>query len=310
VILVAGSANLDFVIRVPHIPARGETVLGTSLDMVPGGKGANQAVACARAGGAVTEIVLASGDDEFAEPILQSLATAGVTVRQVKVKDQRTGLAFICLTDDAENAIVVAQGANNALTAEDLPVMRDYSHLLLQLETPMSVVTAYARAAKDQGVAVVLNAAPAQQLPAELLALLDILIVNEGELNVVAGSRGSIVDRLKRIDVPCAIVTLAARGCCARVAGKFSVQTGFAVQADDTTAAGDTFCGVLVARLSTDSDLSKALPYACAAGSLACTRDGAQASIPSCSEVQRLIDTTPVVAAECAELEEFCGLVH
>lgn len=310
-ILVAGSGNLDFVIRVPHIPTRGETVLGSGLDIVPGGKGANQAVACARAGGAATEILVATGDDEFAGPIEQSLMAAGVVVRQVRVPNQRTGLAFICLSDDAENAIAVAPGANNALTVDDLPALSECSHLLLQLETPIPIVTEYARAAKEQCVAVVLNAAPARQLPSELLAMVDILIVNEGELDVVAGCQGSIVDRLERIDVPCVIVTLGARGCCARAAGKSTVQTGIVVASADTTAAGDTFCGALVAKLSKGYDLAQAMRYANAAGALACTRVGAQASIPTCTEVERLLENcSSPTAAEREELEIFCGLTR
>lgn len=173
-ILVAGSANLDFVVRANHIPAPGETVLGFDFKTFPGGKGANQAVACARAGGASTQMLLGLGADAFAEPLEGSLNAAGVQLHVKRVAGQPTGTAFICVSDDGENAITVAPGANNALTAQDLPSLAGMSHLLLQLETPLATVIAYAKAAKAQGVAVALNAAPAQPLPAELLSALDI----------------------------------------------------------------------------------------------------------------------------------------
>ena len=307
-ILVAGSANLDFVVQVPHIAAPGETVLGRDLAFFPGGKGANQAIACARAGGAPTEMLLALGDDWFAEPIEASLSEAGVRIHQVKVPDSRTGAAFISVSDDAENAITVAPGANSGLSADDLPPLAGYSHLLLQLETPVSVVTEYARIAKEQGVKVVLNAAPAQRLLPELLAVIDILIVNEGELAVVSDHGGNIASCLERIDIPCVIVTLGPRGCCASDSGSIIVQSGFSVTALDTTAAGDTFCGVLVAALSQGQSLGEALKIANAAGALACTTLGAQTSIPDCAEVESFLQSSPPSAnAQLEDLRRFCG---
>lgn len=295
-ILVAGSANLDFVVQVPQIPAPGETVLGRDLAFFPGGKGANQAIASARAGGAPTDMLLALGDDWFAEPIESSLAAAGVRTHLVRVPDKRTGVAFITVSDDAENSITVAPGANNELSIADLPSTANYSHLLLQLETPISVVTEYARAAKTQGTKVVLNAAPAQSLAAELLALIDILIVNEGELAVVAGYDGDIASCLERVQVPCVIVTLGSRGCCAREDGNIISQEGIAVTAVDTTAAGDTFCGVLVAALSQGQSLQQALERANAAGALACTQLGAQSSIPSSDDVDEFLRNRPNIS--------------
>ena len=164
-ILVAGSANLDFVVRAPHIPVPGETVLGRDFKTFPGGKGANQAVACVRAGCAPTHLLLVLGDDAYAGALEASLQAAGVQMHVVRVKNQATGTAFICVSDDAQNAITVAPGANLALRAADLPALTGFTHLLLQLETPMESVTAFAKAARAQGVKVVLNAAPAQALP-------------------------------------------------------------------------------------------------------------------------------------------------
>lgn len=307
-ILVAGSANLDFVVRAPHIPVPGETVLGRDFKTFPGGKGANQAVACARAGGAVTHMLLALGEDAFATPLEASLTAAGVQMQIVRVKDQATGTAFICVADDAENAITVAPGANFALRAANLPPLAGFQHLLLQLEIPMATVTAYAKAARDQGVTVVLNAAPAQTLPAELLALMDVLIVNQGELALVAHHDGSLAQCLARIEVPCVVVTLGRRGCCARVKGDFFYQPAFGVTPVDTTGAGDTFCGVLVATLGQGSGWPQALRLASAAGALACTRPGAQSSIPTQAEVAAFLATQPDTSeAQIAALRQFCG---
>ena len=295
-IFVAGSANLDFVVRAPHIPAPGETVLGRDFKTYPGGKGANQAVACARAGGVDTHMLLALGEDAFAVPLEASLNAAGVQMHVVRVKEQATGTAFICVSDDAENAITVAPGANFALRAADLPPLAGFSHLLLQLEIPLECVTAYAQAARAQGVQVVLNAAPAQTLPPELLALIDVLIVNEGELAVVAEHQGSIDECLERIDVPCVVVTLGRQGCCARTASGLLSQGAFDIAPVDTTGAGDTFCGALVAALSQGNDLPQALKIASAAGALACTRLGAQSSIPERDEVIAFLMTNLPVA--------------
>jgi ribokinase len=292
-ILVAGSANLDFVVRASHIPAPGETVLGREFRTFPGGKGANQAIACARAGGSVTEMLLALGDDAFAVPIEDSLSAAGVRTHVVRVGDQPTGTAFICVSDDADNAITVAPGANNSLRAEDLPALDGFTHLLLQLETPIETVTAYARTARSRGVRVILNAAPACVLPPELLSLLDVLVVNKGELATVSAHSGDIAQCLKRIDVPCVVVTLGERGCCARVEGELIMQDAFAVVPVDTTAAGDTFCGVLVAALDQHLSVPQALRRASAAGALACTRAGAQSSIPTQAELHTFLKNHP-----------------
>ena len=294
-ILVAGSANLDFVVLVHHVPAPGETVLGRSLQTYPGGKGANQAIACARAGGAETRMLLALGSDAYALPVEASLREAGVALHVLRSADQPTGSAFIGLADDAENAIIVAPGANAALRAEDLPSLDGVSHLLLQLETPLATVAAFARQARAAGVRVVLNAAPAQALPADLLGNIDLLIVNEAELGVVAGDPGADGDddlaaRLARVAVPTVIVTLGALGCVARTGATMLHQPGFAVDPLDTTAAGDTFCGALVAAISQGDTLAQALRRACAAAALACTRMGAQPSIPLRAEVDAFLD--------------------
>lgn len=326
-VLIAGSANLDFVVRAAHIPAPGETVLGRAFETFPGGKGANQAVACARAGGAATAMLLALGDDAFAMPLIDSLTQAQVQLHIVRtgasmggdadsgVAGIPTGTAFICVSDDGENAITVAPGANFCLAPEHLPSLQGVSHLLMQLEIPLPTVLAYARAAKAHGVQVVLNAAPApaQALPAELLALVDILVVNEGELAAIAATlpepvqpanmacdplpptspptqHYAIEAQLEALHMPCVVVTLGRKGCMALLDNKVRIeQAAYAVDVVDTTGAGDTFCGTLVAALSQGQAMADALRMASAAAALACTKMGAQTSIPEHSAVKRFM---------------------
>ncbi|HEY8585139.1 MAG TPA: ribokinase [Rhodanobacter sp.] len=311
-ILVVGSANLDFVVRVPHVPAPGETVMGCGVRTFPGGKGANQAVACARAGNVATHLLAALGDDAHAAVIEASLRTAGVHSRIVRAAGASTGVAFVCLADNAENSITVAPGANEFLGACHLPPLAGFSYLLLQLETPLDTVEACARAARDAGVRVVLNAAPAKALPAELLAVVDVLIVNEGELAAITGHTAlRIAEAITLLDVPCLVVTLGEKGCLARVDGELFLQPAFAVDAQDTTAAGDTFCGVLVAALAQDEAYPDALRRASAAAALACQRIGAQASIPTHAAVGAFLAARPtagIAQHEHDRLAAYCGL--
>ncbi|MEO8101168.1 MAG: ribokinase [Betaproteobacteria bacterium] len=308
-IFVAGSANLDFVVRASRIPQPGETVLGRDFKTFPGGKGANQAIACARAGGVETEMLLALGEDAFAAPIEASLKSAGVRMHTLRVPDQPTGTAFICVADDAENAITVAPGANLCLSEAHLLSLRGASHLLLQLEIPLRTVSAYARHARKQGVSVMLNAAPMQALPPELLSLTDMLVVNESELASLANSRADIATCLAGIGVPAIVVTLGDHGCVARIDGKFFTQPAYPVDPVDTTAAGDTFCGVLAAALSRSLDTQDALMQASAASALACTRPGAQESIPTQAEVLAFMRAAPAAGEhQHASLRQYAGL--
>lgn len=305
-VLVAGSANVDFVVRVPHLPAPGETVLGGDLAVMPGGKGANQAVACARAGGAATVFAGALGEDASAAMLTASLVAAGVTLRIVR-SARATGAALITISDDAENAIAVAPGANAALTAGDLPDLAGVAWLVMQLETPLDTVIAFARAARAAEVSVMLNAAPTRPLPAALLADIDMLVVNEAELAAVAGGRGSIVDQLAATGAGCAVATLGALGCCALAGGDYLFQPAFPVAAVDTTAAGDTFCGVLAAALARGVSLPDALREAAAAGALATTRPGAQTSIPERCDVAALLASGRDRHGGSTALGHYCG---
>ncbi|MDN3921331.1 ribokinase [Roseateles violae] len=307
-ILVAGSANLDFVVRAAHVPAAGETVLGRDVRTFAGGKGANQAVAGARAGGVPVRMLLALGEDAAAGVIEQSLSAAGVQMDILREPEIATGSAFVCLTDDAQNAITVAPGANACLAPQHLPSLDGVSHLLLQLETPIETVTAYAGAARAAGVRVVLNAAPARALPPALLDLVDVLIVNEGELAAITGCSGDVGQALARLHVPCVVVTLGARGCVMRNGGQFLLQPGFNISAVDSTAAGDTFCGALVAAFHQGLSLEAALRRASAAAALTCTRLGAQDSVPGRDEVDRFLHEREREAGDAEALAFYCRL--
>ena len=305
-VLIAGSANLDYVVRAARVPAAGDTVMGRGLATFPGGKGANQAVAAARAGGVPTLMLLALGEDAAAQVIEASLRGAGVALNVLRVPGLATGSAFICVSDDAENAITVVPGANTALLPEHLGSLAGVSHLLLQLETPLATVTAYAQQARAAGVRVVLNAAPAQALPQALLAALDVLVVNEGELTALVGPAATVAQALARLAVPTVVVTLGARGCLARSDGRHHLQAAFAIRAVDSTAAGDTFCGVLVAALSQNLSLPTALQRASAAAALACTRLGAQTSVPSQAELAAFLDSHHAMPTD--DVARYCGL--
>lgn len=308
-ILVAGSANLDFVVRAAHIPAPGETVMGQTFTTYPGGKGANQAVACARAGGAATAMLLALGDDAHALPLLASLEDARVRLHTVRCPDQATGCAFICVADNAENAITVAPGANLRLQSQHLPDLQGISHLLMQLEIPIATVTAYAQRAQARGVQVVLNAAPAQALPPELMRAVDLLVVNEGELRALVTEGATVASMVQQLDVPTVVVTLGQRGCIARQHDDFVLQPAFRISPLDTTAAGDTFCGTLVAHLGRGETLARALRTASAAAALACTASGAQSSVPMAAAVDNFLQQQPMPdQTQIEALASYCGL--
>lgn len=291
--LVAGSANLDFVVRAAHVPAPGETVLGRELTLFPGGKGANQAVAAARAGGVDVRMLVALGDDTFAAQLEAPLRDAGIDAAIVRIAGSASGSAFICIADDGENSITVAPGANLHLAPEHLPSLEGVSHLLMQLEIPLASVQAYAQAARKAGVKVVLNAAPAQVLPRGLLDSIDVLIVNEGELAALAGAHGdaSLPVQCEAVGVACVVVTLGPRGALLWRRDQPSIeQPAFPVEVVDTTGAGDVFCGVLTVELAGGAKLETAMRRAAAASALACTKLGAQSGTPTRVELERFLD--------------------
>lgn len=289
VVVVVGSANVDLVVAVERHPGPGETVLGGDLRRTPGGKGANQAVAAARAGGADTTLVAALGHDEAAELLLDSLTGAGVHVDAIQRVDAPTGTALITVAADGENAIVVATGANSHVTLG--PSTRDRlaraDVVLAQLEIPLDVVTA-AAAARRPGALFVLNAAPSRSLPDALWRQVDVLVVNEHEAtDLVPGSEGFEVAAARLAErVPTVVVTLGSEGALVARRGRWpDAVPAPRVRAVDTTGAGDTFCGVLAAGLAAGEDVLGAVRRAGVAGAIAVTRAGAQAAVPTAAEV-------------------------
>ncbi|WP_394649788.1 ribokinase [uncultured Deinococcus sp.] len=290
-ILVAGSANLDFITRVPHLPRPGETVLGPGFRTAAGGKGANQAVACARSG-VPTRFFGAMGDDPYAGVLRGSLRESGVQDLSLTLP-LPTGAAFITVAESGENVIAVASGANAGLTPEQRPPLEGATVLVLQLEIPLETVQAYARAARERDIRVILNAAPATALSAALLADVDVLVVNEGELDTLSGpgsQPGDLEGQLRRVQAQgprTVLVTLGGEGSAALSGEDLIRVPAPAVTVLDSTGAGDTYVGVLAGALGGGEPLERAMRRATVAASLACTREGAQPSMPSRDEIER-----------------------
>ena len=301
-ILVFGSLNIDLVVRVKSLPAPGETVLGPSYDVVAGGKGANQALAAARAGAAVA-MVGAVGKDAFGEIALAELAVAGVDLAGVARKGPRTGAAFITVDRKGENEIVVASGAN--LKARQSQVadaaLRPETLVVLQMEVPVRENWALARRARARGARVLLNAAPAQSLSAEALASLDWLVANGIEIAAIAGAAGHGDEDPRAAGAALAaatgiavVVTLGSQGAVAYAGGEAWEIGALPVTPVDSTAAGDAFVGTLAAALDAGAALPGALRRASVAGALACLVVGAQPSLPTRAAVDaRLKELAP-----------------
>jgi ribokinase len=289
-VCVLGSANLDLVAVVDEAPRLGETVTGREFLQVPGGKGANQAVAAARAGAQVS-LLGAVGDDDHAALIRQVLDDAGVDASGLSVVDTPTGTAHIVVDASGDNAIVVVPGANGTVESlTDLHRTRIAEHdvLLLQLELPLGVVVEAATYAAAVGTRVVLTPAPVVELPDELLAAVDVLVPNEHEAARLTGdddperAARALLDR----GPSSVVVTLGDRGCLyADRAGQLLRVSAPTVQAVDATGAGDTFVGALAVALAEDRPVEQALQWATAAASLSVQRQGASASMPARAEI-------------------------
>jgi ribokinase len=292
-VVVVGSANLDLVVTTPRLPSPGETVLGGDFRTVPGGKGANQAVAAARAGAAAA-FVGAVGSDDFGRLLRDNLVAAGVDVRGLRGAAGPSGVALIAVDAAAENFIVVAPGANATLTgleAADRAAIAAADVLLLQLEVPLAAVTEAATCARAGGTTVVLNAAPAAPLPGPVLDLVDVLVVNEHEAAVVAGRPAGLVDALLAL-VPAVVLTLGARGAVyADRHGRRLEVPAPVIDAVDTTAAGDAFIGALAVAW-TERSAEDALRWACAAGAACAQRPGASVALPERARIDALFDAT------------------
>ena len=282
---VLGSINMDLRVRAPRLPSAGETILGSEFATGQGGKGANQAIAAARAGAQVA-MIGATGDDAFARELVQALTGAGVDSAGIRRLAGPSGIAVITVDDNGENTIVVAPGANGrltGLTAADLATIRGAELLLLQLEVPLEIVTAAAESAAAARVPVMLNPSPAVPLPPNLLASLTLLVLNEGEAQTLGA------DNLA--EVPYVVTTLGSAGARYRgPAGDQIVATPPAVRTVDTTGAGDAFTGAFAVAWLASHDPAGALDWACAAGALATTKPGASA--PGRAEIDRLVGMT------------------
>ena len=294
-IAVLGSTNMDLVAYVATAPRRGETVTGHAFRTVPGGKGANQAVAAARSGAAVS-MIGAVGEDDFGVRLRDTLAGSGVDTGGLRTVGGESGTAHIVVDDEGGNAIVVVPGANgtvHGLAEGDEQRIAAADALLLQLEIPLAGVLAGARAAHEHGVRVVLTPAPAQALPDELLAVTDLLVPNEHEAEVLTGKSDPYDAASALLSfVPEVVITLGAEGSLYAVREAAPVHVPAPrVRAEDTTAAGDTFVGALAVAHGEGRPMPEAMAWASAASALSVQRPGASASMPHRNETDAFAAT-------------------
>ena len=290
-VVVLGSANLDIVVPVPHHPATGETVLGGHHDRIPGGKGANQAVAAARLGARVA-MVGRVGSDDAGGTLRTALQEAGVDCRYLAVDGLApSGLALIGVDGSGDNTIIVSPGANDRVGPDDVaavaPLLASAAVTLVQLEVPAMAVEA---AVAASGGKVVLNPAPASHLSSALLERVDVLVPNRIELAQLAGSAeagglAAVEEMARGLPVPTVVVTLGADGALLVTGGDAVVLPAPPVEVVDTTGAGDAFCGAIAEALARGVAIDEATARAVHAGSLATTRRGAQPSLPTGAQV-------------------------
>jgi ribokinase len=289
-VVVVGSANMDLVATAPVLPRPGETVLGNDFAMVPGGKGANQAIAAARAG-ASCAFLGAIGSDSFGVTLRARLAASGVDSAHARMVYGASGVALVVVDAEGENTIVATPGANAAftsLTDAELSAVRGADVLVAQLEIPVETVTEAALAARAAGVRVLLNAAPARTLPAELLDAVDLLVVNEGEALTISGRGRDDPGALLSV-VPRAVVTMGDEGAWYGDRDGTAVRVpAFKVETVDSTAAGDAFTGALAVAWGEDREMVEAVRWACAAGAACARRLGASVSLPQRAEIDAL----------------------
>ncbi|MEZ1599048.1 ribokinase [Pseudomonas aeruginosa] len=300
-VLVVGSLNMDLVVRAPRLPRGGETLAGQSFITVPGGKGANQAVAAARLGAEVA-MIGCLGDDAYGDQLYRALQAEGIDCQGVeRVAGESSGVALIVVDDSSQNAIVIVAGGNGHLSPA---VLACHEHLLeqaqvvvCQLESPLETVGHVLRRAHALGKTVILNPAPAtRDVPAEWLPLVDYLVPNETESELLCRlpvdsleSAGRAAERLREMGAGRVIVTLGAQGALLVGEGRVEHFPVARVKALDTTAAGDTFVGGFAAALARGLDEAAAIRFGQAAAAISVTRLGAQTSIPSREEVERAL---------------------
>ena len=295
-ILVVGSSNTDMVIQAEHLPSAGETIIGKSFFMNPGGKGANQAVAVARLGGQTT-FVCKTGNDMFGLQSQKLLKEEGIDTSHIFTDDKNpSGVALITVDDNAENCIVVASGSNWNLTPKDMEgideVIRENDYILMQLEIPMETVEYVAKRAFGLGKKVILNPAPAHSLTKELLSHLYMITPNETEAEMISGVKitdeESALDAaraLAKVGVQNVIITLGSKGSMIFNDDKSTLIPALKVKAVDTTAAGDVFNGALVVGLANDMTIADAARFDTKAAAISVTRMGARDSAPYLNEI-------------------------
>ncbi len=301
-ICVVGSLNMDIVVKVERRPRAGETIKGSDYLSLPGGKGANQAIAAATLGGKVT-MISRVGNDAFGNVLLENLEERGIDTSYVIRDDLApTGAAFITIDNSGENSIIISPGANGRVSIEDVgDIIAKSSAVILQLEIPFDTVFKSAKLASELGVQVIVNAAPAMELPDEFLKLIDVLIVNETEASLLSDVEVlNIQDAflaahsLNKKGAHTIIVTMGAEGAVFLYKdSKGSIIQGHQkapeVKVTDTTGAGDTFVGAFVTAMLKGMGIPVSTQYACAAGALAVTKLGAQSAMPKHEEVMNIL---------------------
>lgn len=295
-IVVIGSSNTDMVIKTDHLPMAGETVLGGIFFMNPGGKGANQAVACARLGGRVT-LITKTGNDVFGKQSVQIFEEERINTRYVfSDAENPSGVALITIDSKGENCIAVASGANASLHVNDLASaqneIENASIVLMQLEIPIAIVEYALDIARRKGIRAILNPAPACKLSDDLLSKISILTPNETEASILSGVKVTDIDSAKKAalliqkkGVGVVIITMGASGALILDQNVFTIVPAPVVKAEDTTAAGDVFNGALAVAISEGKDIIEAVQFACKAASISVTKLGAQSSIPYRSDL-------------------------
>ena len=296
-IFVVGSLNADLVVKSPRFPQPGETISGGDLQIIPGGKGANQAVAAARQG-VKTTMLGRVGSDSFAPFLIDNLKANQVDTSHVIADSSATGTAIIVVDANGQNSIVLSPGANGNVSPADVD-SASFSNsklLLLQLEIPTPTVLHAAQQARANGLTVILNPAPAKPLPAELISTVDILIPNESELSLLTGLPVNDADSAERAakeimkqGVKTVIVTLGSKGALLVTAQQTTQVDTYKVNVVDTTAAGDAFIGGFASALLSGKSLEDSVRHGCACGALATTKFGAQPSLPTKEEVEKFI---------------------
>lgn len=303
-IVVVGSSNTDMILKLSSIPRPGETLLGGEFVTAAGGKGANQAVAAARAGGAVT-LVARVGKDMFGERAVAGFVENGINVEHLQYDQAPSGVALIFVSEDGENSIGVASGANAQLSPADVKRAEQSfaaaDVVVMQLETPLETVQAAAAMAAANGAIVILNPAPSQPLPDSLLNQISIITPNETEAEALTGisvtddaSCSRAAEILLGKGIQTVVITLGARGAYVATATSKQRVSGFNVQPLDTTAAGDAFNGALAVALAEGQAMTDAVRFANAAGAIAVTRMGAQPSAPMRTEIEKLVSDDAV----------------